>query len=92
MDKKLLCGNQSTVMAVFVLKQATMVYCMMSITTLQFDYENSRNSTVAIKTDLVINSLPPFNITDYVTRSDEDATSKQRVFAQLNYIIFSIIS
>lgn len=79
-------------MAVFVLKQATRVYCMMSITTLQFDYENSRNSTVAIKADLVIISLPQFNIADDVTRSDEDATSKQRVFAKLNYIIFSIIS
>lgn len=50
---------------------------MMPITTLLFDYENSRNSTVAIKTDLVIISLPPFNIADYVTRSDEDATSKR---------------
>lgn len=79
-------------MAVFVLKQATRVYCMMSITTLQFDYENSRNTTDAIKTDLVIISLPQFNIADYVTRSVEDATSKKRVFAKLNYIIFSIIS
>lgn len=58
----------------------------------QFDYENSRNSKVAIITDLVIISLPPFNIADYVTRSDEDATFKKRVYAKLNYIIFSIIS